>query len=71
MSSGFVSGGSAETPTERSAEWLAAQKQIEATRLRKVEAARPQDGKSLYEVLEANKGSSQDAADMSRERQLD
>jgi hypothetical protein len=56
MSSGFVSGGTVDAPIERSDEWLAAQKEIEANRQRKAELARQPDGKSLYETLEANKG---------------
>ena len=57
MSSGFVSGGTADAPVERSNEWLAAQKEIEANRQRKLdEQARESSGKSLFETLEANKG---------------
>lgn len=57
MSSGFVSGGTADAPIERSDEWLAAQKEIEANALRKADQARQQaDGRSLFETLEANKG---------------
>ena len=56
MSSGFVSGGTADAPIERSDEWLAAQKEIEANRQRKAAEARQSDGRSLFETLEANKG---------------
>ena len=56
MSSGFVSGGTADKPTERDDEWLKAQQEIEATRRRKEEEGRQQGGKSLYEVLQNNKG---------------
>lgn len=56
MSSGFISGGTTEAPLERSDEWLAAQKDIEANALRRAELARQQGGKSLFETLEANKG---------------
>lgn len=56
MSSGFVSGGTADAPIERSDEWLAAQQELEANRRRKAEEARLQGGKSLFETLEANKG---------------
>lgn len=57
MSSGFVSGGTADAPIERSDDWLAAQKEIEANRQRKLDAqARLSSGKSLFETLEANKG---------------
>lgn len=56
MSSGFVSGGTADAPIERSDEWLAAQKEIDANAVRKAEAARQTEGRSLFETLEANKG---------------
>lgn len=56
MSSGFVSGGTADAPIERDDQWLAAQADIEANRRRKDEALRKNDGKSLFETLEANKG---------------
>jgi hypothetical protein len=56
MSSGFVSGGTTDAPIERSDEWLAAQNELEANRQRKAEQARQADGRSLYETLEANKG---------------
>ena len=56
MSSGFVSGGTAEHPIERDDEWLKAQQEIEANRRKKEEASRQEDGKTLYEVLQNNKG---------------
>lgn len=56
MSSGFVSGGTTEKPIERDDEWLKAQQEIEANRRRKEEASRQEDGKTLYEVLQNNKG---------------
>jgi len=56
MSSGFVSGGTADAPIERSDDWLAAQKEIDANAVRKAEAARKTEGRSLFETLEANKG---------------
>ena len=56
MSSGFVSGGTDEKPTERDEEWLKAQQEIEANRRRKEEDGFQQGGKSLYEVLQNNKG---------------
>jgi hypothetical protein len=56
MSSGFVSGGTTDAPIERSNEWLAAQNELEANRQCKVEKERQADGRSLYETLEANKG---------------
>lgn len=58
MSSGFVSGGTADKPIERSDEWLAAQKELEANRAQRAAAAKQPDGRSLYETLEANKGTS-------------
>ena len=56
MSAGFVSGGTTDQPIERDGEWLKAQQEIEDSRRRKEEESRRQDGKSLYEVLQANKG---------------
>lgn len=56
MSSGFVSGGTTDKPIERDDDWLKAQQEIEAGRQRKEEEARNHDGKSLYEVLQNNKG---------------
>lgn len=56
MSSGFVSGGTHEKPIERDGEWLKAQQEIEAARRRKDEESRQQGGKTLYEVLQGNKG---------------
>jgi hypothetical protein len=56
MSSGFVSGGTTDAPIERSDEWLAAQQELEANRQRKDEERKKADGRSLYETLEANKG---------------
>jgi hypothetical protein len=56
MSSGFVSGGTTDAPIERSDEWLAAQAEIDANRARKAAEAQQSSGRSLYEVLEANKG---------------
>lgn len=56
MVSGFVSGGTIEAPIERDAEWIQAQKDIEDARRKKEEIARQHDGKTLYEVLQSNKG---------------
>ena len=56
MSSGFVSGGTIDSPEKRDAEWLQAQRDLETTRREKEEAATQEGGKSLYEVLQANKG---------------
>ncbi|KAK7535946.1 N-terminal domain of NEFA-interacting nuclear protein NIP30-domain-containing protein [Phyllosticta citribraziliensis] len=61
MSSGFVSGGTNEQPIERDEEWLKAQQEIEATRRRKEEEKEQDGGKSLYEVLQANKAKKQEA----------
>lgn len=58
MSSGFVSGGTNDQPIERDAEWLQAQQELEAQRRRKEDEGKQNDGKSLYEVLQANKGKS-------------
>ena len=55
MSTGFVSGGTIDQPTERDDQWLRAQEAIEATRRKKIEESQQADGKSLYEVLQANK----------------
>ena len=61
MSSGFVSGGTADAPTERSDEWLAAQKELDLNAVRKAEQARQTDSRSLFETLEANKGTAMNA----------
>lgn len=56
MSSGFISGGSLETPVERDDEWKQAQKELDAERARKAKIEADRGGKSLFEVLQANKG---------------
>ena len=56
MSSGFVSGGTTENPIERDEDWLKAQQEIEAARRRKEEQGRQENGKTLYDVLQNNKG---------------
>ncbi|KAL9599179.1 MAG: hypothetical protein Q9179_003650 [Wetmoreana sp. 5 TL-2023] len=56
MSSGFISGGTTDNPIDRDHEWLKAQQEIEATRRRKEEEGKQEGGKSLYEVLQNNKG---------------
>lgn len=56
MSSGFVSGGTIDKPVERDDEWRAAQAELEAKRREKEDRDKQHDGKSLFEVLEANKG---------------
>lgn len=55
----FVSAGASDQPTERDEAWLKAQQQIEAARQQTQQKPRPgeqEDGKSLYETLQANKG---------------
>ncbi|KKZ57990.1 hypothetical protein EMCG_05542 [[Emmonsia] crescens] len=61
MSSGFISGGTIEDPTERDDEWLKAQQELEAERRRKAEESNRDDGKSLYEILQQNKAAKQEA----------
>jgi hypothetical protein len=56
MSSGFVSGGTADKPIERDDEWRQAQQEIEDRRREKEDLGKQNEGKSLYEVLQANKG---------------
>ena len=56
MSSGFVSGGTLDTPLERDDEWKAAQEELAAKRRQKEEEGQQEGGKSLFEVLQANKG---------------
>lgn len=59
MSSGFVSGGTIDNPTERDDAWRDAQRELEEKRRAKEEGMHANDGgKSLYEALQANKGSS-------------
>ena len=53
MPSGFVSGGTIDNPKEA---WLQAHKDLESSQREKREAATQDGGKSLYEVLQANKG---------------
>jgi hypothetical protein len=55
MSNRFVSSGTIDNPTERDDEWRQAQQELEEKRKRKAEEGQ-QDGKSLFEVLQANKG---------------
>jgi hypothetical protein len=56
MPSGFVSGGTIDEPIERDDEWRAAQAEIEEKRRQREDYGRQEGGKSLFEVLEANKG---------------
>ncbi|KAF2833299.1 hypothetical protein CC86DRAFT_365234 [Ophiobolus disseminans] len=59
MSSGFVSGGTVDNPTERDDEWRKAQAELEAVRKAKADLAAQHDGKSLFEVLQENKDKKQ------------
>ncbi|KUL91430.1 hypothetical protein ZTR_01528 [Talaromyces verruculosus] len=61
MSSGFVSGGTIDEPTQRDNEWRRAQQELEDERRRKAELGKQNDGKSLYEVLQQNKMAKQEA----------
>ncbi|MCJ1312876.1 hypothetical protein MMC25_006552 [Agyrium rufum] len=61
MSSGFVSGGTIDAPISRDEEWAKAQSDLEAARREKSEQAAQQNGKSLFEVLQANKAAKQEA----------
>ena len=56
MSSRFVSGGTTDDPIERDGEWIKAQQELEDSRRRKEEASKHESGKTLYEVLQSNKG---------------
>ena len=58
MSDRFVSGGTIDKPVERDDEWLKAQQDIEANRRKREEESRQDSGKTLYEVLQNNKGDS-------------
>jgi hypothetical protein len=53
----FVSAGTnEENAAERDAAWAKVQKELEAGRERRVEPGTQEGGKSLYDVLQANKG---------------
>lgn len=52
----FVSGGTIDEPTERDAEWLKAQSELDAKKVEEAERARQTGGASLFETLQANKG---------------
>lgn len=51
----FVSGGTIDEPVERDDEWAKAQQELEEARRRREEEAGQQDGRSLFEILQANK----------------
>ncbi|KAF2093102.1 hypothetical protein NA57DRAFT_25722, partial [Rhizodiscina lignyota] len=57
----FVPAGTLEEPVNRDEEWAKAQQDIEANRKQKEEEGKQEGGKSLYEVLQANKAAKQDA----------
>ena len=57
----FVSGGTADEPAERDDAWLKAQQEIEARHRQKKDESRQENGKSLYDTLQANKAAKQDA----------
>jgi len=52
----FVSAGTHVEPVEGDVQWLQAQQELEAARRVKQEQSRASDGKTLFEVLQANKG---------------
>ena len=54
--SGFVSAGTNDGPIERDDEWRKAQEVVEANFRQKQEEGKQDGGKSLYEVLQQNKG---------------
>lgn len=66
MSSGFVSAGTNDNPVERDDEWRKAQEIVEASFRRKQEEGRQEGGKSLYEVLQQNKGDLRDQTTFSK-----
>ncbi len=51
-----MSGGTIDGVIQRDDEWLKAQKEIEESRRRKEEEGRQEGGKTLFEVLQHNKG---------------
>lgn len=59
MSSRFVSAGTIDEPVAQDDEWRRAQEEIEANRRRKAQEGVLEGGKSLYEVLQSNKGEQQ------------
>jgi seryl-tRNA synthetase len=56
MPSRFVPGGTVDEPIERDEEWLKAQEELESLRRQREEQNQQAGGKSLYEVLQQNKG---------------
>ncbi|CAK4034694.1 Hypothetical predicted protein [Lecanosticta acicola] len=60
----FVSGGTDDELSQRDGAWLKAQQEIEAKRL-EADIGKQQDGKSLYETLQANKAAKQEQFEQS------
>lgn len=58
MTSRFVPAGSTDEGAARGDDWDQARQDVEDTRRRKEEEGRQEGGKSLYEVLQQNKGKS-------------
>lgn len=56
MSSRFVPAGSTDDTAPDMDDWDQARKDIEETRRRKEEESRQEGGKSLYDILQQNKG---------------
>lgn len=56
MTSQFVSAGLEDDTSQNIDEWERAKRDIEETRRRKEEEGRQEGGKSLFEVLQQNKG---------------
>lgn len=52
----FVSGGTIDEPIERDDEWAKAQRELEEAARKREEEKDQNGGKSLFEILEANKG---------------
>ncbi|KAF2813515.1 uncharacterized protein BDZ99DRAFT_412327, partial [Mytilinidion resinicola] len=57
----FVPGGTVDEPIERDDEWAKAQQELEEERRKREEAKEQAGGKSLFEILEANKAAKQEA----------
>jgi len=55
----FVSAGGGETSIDRNDAWIKAQQEVEASKKPKPEKGQQDDGKSLYETLQANKAAKQ------------
>lgn len=52
----FVAAGATDEPSKEDDEWAEAQRKIDATRQPKPRLGEQEDGKSLYDTLQANKG---------------